>query len=161
VGVYRLWRDSGYAVGALLAGAIADAFGLVAATLAVAALNLLSGLEVTLRMRETLGRAVAPAAPGCIEPEQLRAAGNVVVVDVRSPEEFAAGHVQGALNIPLEELAQRAGTLPRAAAIVTACGKGGGRSDAAAALLRGLGFESVRPLCGGTQAWLQLQERSA
>lgn len=56
VGVYRLWRDSGYAVGALVAGAIADGFGLVAATLAVAVLNLGSGLEVALRMRETLRR---------------------------------------------------------------------------------------------------------
>lgn len=54
VGVYRLWRDSGYAIGALLAGVVADRFGLVAATLAVAALNLLSGAEVALRMRETL-----------------------------------------------------------------------------------------------------------
>jgi MFS family permease len=64
VGVYRLWRDCGYAVGALLAGAVADSFGLAAATLAVAGLNLASGLEVALRMRETLGRPGKPAAPG-------------------------------------------------------------------------------------------------
>lgn len=56
VGVYRLWRDSGYALGAILAGVIADSFGLVAATLAVAALNLVSGLEVALRLREPLRR---------------------------------------------------------------------------------------------------------
>lgn len=56
VGVYRLWRDSGYAVGALLAGAIADGFGLVAATLVVAALNLASGAEVAWRLRETRRR---------------------------------------------------------------------------------------------------------
>jgi MFS family permease len=49
VGVYRLWRDMGYAVGALLAGAVADAFGLSAAMLTIA-----SGLIVVLRMRETL-----------------------------------------------------------------------------------------------------------
>ncbi|MDH5491280.1 MAG: MFS transporter [Myxococcales bacterium] len=54
VGVYRLWRDMGYALGALLAGAVADAFGLVAATLTIAALTFASGLLVALRMRETL-----------------------------------------------------------------------------------------------------------
>ena len=63
VGVYRLWRDSGYAVGAVLAGVIADSFGLVAATLSVAALNLGSGLEVALRLRETLGRPTRAPAP--------------------------------------------------------------------------------------------------
>ena len=57
VGVYRLWRDMGYAAGALLAGATADAFGLTAATLTVAALTLASGLVVAIRMRETLQRA--------------------------------------------------------------------------------------------------------
>jgi MFS family permease len=54
VGVYRLWRDMGYAVGALLAGAVADAFGLTAAMLTIAALTFTSGLVVSLRMRETL-----------------------------------------------------------------------------------------------------------
>lgn len=53
VGVYRLWRDLGYAAGAVLAGVIADAFGLAAAALAVAGLTLASGLVVALRMEET------------------------------------------------------------------------------------------------------------
>lgn len=56
VGVYRLWRDMGYAVGALLAGLVADAFGLPAATLTIAALTFASGLVVAVRMRETLRR---------------------------------------------------------------------------------------------------------
>jgi MFS family permease len=59
VGVYRLWRDLGYAVGALLAGITADAFGLPAAMWVVAALTFVSGLVVALRMTETLHRAVA------------------------------------------------------------------------------------------------------
>lgn len=54
VGIYRLWRDMGYAVGALLAGAVADAFGLSAATFTIAALTFISGVVVALRMRETL-----------------------------------------------------------------------------------------------------------
>ena len=53
VGVYRLWRDGGFAVGALLAGVIADAFGIPAAIWVVAALTAASGLIVAIRMYET------------------------------------------------------------------------------------------------------------
>jgi MFS family permease len=53
VGVYRLWRDSGFAVGALLAGLIADLANLRAAVWVVAALTAASGLVVAMRMYET------------------------------------------------------------------------------------------------------------
>jgi len=51
VGIYRLWRDGGFAVGALLSGIIADAYGIPAAVGTVAALTALSGIIVALRMR--------------------------------------------------------------------------------------------------------------
>ena len=54
VGVYRLWRDLGYAFGAVLSGVLADAFGLPAAIAAVAAVTFASGTLVAFRMRETL-----------------------------------------------------------------------------------------------------------
>ena len=53
VGVYRLWRDGGFVVGALLAGVLADAFGIRTATAVVAALTAASGLVVAARMYET------------------------------------------------------------------------------------------------------------
>jgi MFS family permease len=53
VGVYRLWRDGGFAVGALLAGVIADAASIEAAIWAVAALTAISGVVVVVRMYET------------------------------------------------------------------------------------------------------------
>jgi MFS family permease len=53
VGVYRLWRDLGYAIGAVVAGATADAMGLSAAMWLVAALTFASGMIVAGRMRET------------------------------------------------------------------------------------------------------------
>jgi MFS family permease len=53
VGVYRLWRDGGFAVGALLAGIVADALGVRAAVWTVAALTAASGLVVAARMYET------------------------------------------------------------------------------------------------------------
>jgi len=57
VGVYRFWRDLGYAIGALLAGLTADALGLPAAMWLIAAVTFLSGLVVAFRMSETLQRA--------------------------------------------------------------------------------------------------------
>ena len=54
VGVYRLWRDGGYAVGALLAGVLADLFGLTWAIAVVGALTFGSGVVVVRVMRETL-----------------------------------------------------------------------------------------------------------
>ncbi|MBO4205317.1 MFS transporter [Micromonospora echinofusca] len=53
VGVYRLWRDGGFAAGALLAGVLADLAGIRGATWAVAALTAASGLVVAARMYET------------------------------------------------------------------------------------------------------------
>ncbi len=54
VGVYRFWRDSGYAAGALLAGVLADRLGMPAAIAAVGGLTLLSGVVVAVRMPETV-----------------------------------------------------------------------------------------------------------
>jgi MFS family permease len=56
VGVYRLWRDLGYAIGALLAGIVADALGIRAAIWVVAAITLASGLLTAVRMTETLSK---------------------------------------------------------------------------------------------------------
>jgi len=56
VGVYRLWRDLGYALGAIIAGLVADFFGLSEAALVVAGMTFLSGLVVAIRMDETLRR---------------------------------------------------------------------------------------------------------
>jgi MFS family permease len=56
VGVYRLWRDLGYAAGAILAGVTADLFGVIPAIATVGILTAVSGLVVAVRMRETLPR---------------------------------------------------------------------------------------------------------
>lgn len=53
VGIYRLWRDAGFAVGALLAGIIADLISIEAAIYAVAALTAASGIVVIVRVYET------------------------------------------------------------------------------------------------------------
>jgi MFS family permease len=56
VGVYRLWRDSSYAVVAVLAGVVSDLFGFAPAIVAVGILTAISGFVVAVRMRETLPR---------------------------------------------------------------------------------------------------------
>jgi MFS family permease len=61
IGLYRLWRDSGYAVGALLAGAVADGLGMDWSIGVVAALTFASGLLVAVRMPETLRSGSSPA----------------------------------------------------------------------------------------------------
>src|SRR4029079_17204662 len=53
VGVYRLWRDGGFAIGALLAGILADLISIPAAIYAVAALTAMSGMVAAVRMYET------------------------------------------------------------------------------------------------------------
>jgi MFS family permease len=59
VGVYRLWRDGGFAIGALAAGVLADAFGIRTAIWVIAALTAASGLVVAARMYETHPRAAS------------------------------------------------------------------------------------------------------
>jgi MFS family permease len=59
VGIYRLWRDGGFAVGALLAGLVADGWGIRAAIWTVAALTAASGLLAAVRMGETMHRTPA------------------------------------------------------------------------------------------------------
>jgi rhodanese-related sulfurtransferase len=165
VGVYRLWRDLGYAIGAVLAGLLADALGLPAAMWVVAAITVASGMIVAVRMTETLNPSPpADAMSTCIEPADLARIGatrTLAIVDVRSPQEYSSGHVDGAINIPLDLLADRSSELPRNALVVTVCGKGGGRSERAATELRARGFEQVRSLCGGTVAWRHWTARGA
>jgi MFS family permease len=60
VGIYRLWRDGGFAAGALLSGLVADLYGIPAAVSVVAVLTALSGIVVAVRMR---GGDHRPAAP--------------------------------------------------------------------------------------------------
>jgi MFS family permease len=60
VGVYRFWRDIGFAVGAVLAGALADLYTITTAIVVVAAITAASGLDVAVRMRETINPERSP-----------------------------------------------------------------------------------------------------
>jgi rhodanese-related sulfurtransferase len=77
-----------------------------------------------------------------------------LVLDVRTREEFASGHIPGAVNIPHTELRERLGELraSKDEEIVVHCERGG-RAEAAEAVLREAGFAQVLDLSGHMQAW--------
>lgn len=87
---------------------------------------------------------------------QAQAMEQLIIIDVRNPEEYAALHIPGAINIPLPELEERSKELSKKNMIVTACGKGGGRSAQGAAILKQIGFNRANYLCGGTFGWFKL-----
>jgi rhodanese-related sulfurtransferase len=68
----------------------------------------------------------------------------LMVIDVRTPKEFETGHVPGAVNVPLDELAQKIGEMkiPKDTTIVTVC-EHGGRSSHAAVELRKMGYKTT------------------
>ena len=81
-------------------------------------------------------------------------AGDIQVIDVRSPPEFtdALGHIHGARLLPLPDLAARAGELDRERPVVTVC-RSGARSARAMLLLQKAGFSRVANLAGGMLRW--------
>ncbi|MDQ3811229.1 MAG: MBL fold metallo-hydrolase [Chloroflexota bacterium] len=88
----------------------------------------------------------AAGAPGWLRDSRA------VVVDVREPAEYAAGHIPGAMSVPQADLAQRLGELPRDRDVLVVC-QGGTRSLRAARFLKQVGFERVTNLNGGTSGW--------
>ena len=78
---------------------------------------------------------------------------SILVIDVRRPAEHAAGHIPGAVNLPVDQLAARLGELDVDRPVAVTCA-GGYRSSAAASILKRAGFTVAADLVGGTAAWL-------
>jgi rhodanese-related sulfurtransferase len=74
------------------------------------------------------------------------------LVDVRTREEFAAGHLPGALNIPVQELDRRMGELERQGTAVVLYCRSGNRSGRAARMLKSSGYSAVHDL-GAMSRW--------
>lgn len=74
-----------------------------------------------------------------------------MLIDVRTPEEFRAGHIPGAVNISLQSLPERMATLPKDQPLIVYC-RSGARSSNAAQMLTRAGFEQVSDL-GGIITW--------
>lgn len=89
-----------------------------------------------------------------LQVTQIINRGKSTVVDVRTAEEFAAGHLRDAKNIPLADLATRIGELEKSKgrSVVVVC-QTGARSDKAVRQLAAAGFDDVVSLDGGLTAW--------
>jgi len=87
--------------------------------------------------------------------EAILASGGVEIIDVRTPEEFAEGHLPGAdlIDISAPDFVPRIEALDRSATYFVYC-RSDNRSGQATALMADLGFESIYELEGGTVAWL-------
>lgn len=75
------------------------------------------------------------------------------LVDVRTPEEFASGHIPGAVNIPLNALAARLKDVPADQPVIVVCATGS-RSRSAASAFKRAGYAEVYNLQGGTMRWV-------
>lgn len=75
-----------------------------------------------------------------------------LLIDVRTPEEFTSGHIDGSVNIPVEEMQGRLDEIPGDAPIVVYC-RSGNRSATAARILTDAGYAPVYDL-GGIQDWV-------
>ena len=97
--------------------------------------------------------------PGLISPAQYVSAFEDAgvehfLLDVRMPEEFAGGHIEGAVNIPVQELDQHLSEIPTDQPVVLYC-RTGNRSAAAAGILKNAGYSQVYDIDGGIVAWGQ------
>lgn len=88
--------------------------------------------------------------------QKLQTPDKPLVIDVRLPEMFSESHVPGAINLPQEELAQRAAELPedRDAPIIMVCGIGK-FSKPTTLYLKSMGYRNVRSLKGGLSEWVR------
>jgi rhodanese-related sulfurtransferase len=89
-----------------------------------------------------------------LQVTQLLNRGKTTIIDVRTPQEFAVGHLRDAKNIPLADLAARIGELEKSKsrAVVVVC-QSGARADKAVRQLAAAGFNDVVSLDGGLTAW--------
>jgi len=121
--------------------------------LLIAAVVVVMGVPV-LRARLANLPHVAPAAL----QERLAQGEDMLVLDVRTPEEFAGGHIQGAVNVPVDRMPETLAGLKagfgehRNEPVVVVCQRGP-RAVRAAAMLKGAGLTNVALLSGGMNAW--------
>jgi rhodanese-related sulfurtransferase len=86
------------------------------------------------------------------EIDAAEVSGDAFLLDVREPDEWAAGHPPGAYHLPMMEIPARTGEVPTDRDVVVLC-RVGARSAQVVAFLRHRGWENVRNLDGGLQAW--------
>ena len=138
-----------------LAGAAA-----LALTIGLSGCSSDSGSMETAQAAEVQGPSTpvkAPAAPvrvGVAEFADVVAAPGVTIVDVRTPEEFAEGHIEGAINIPVEypDFIDQVSQLDPSGTYAVYC-RSGNRSQPAVAGMASVGINGIYELESGTVGW--------
>jgi molybdopterin/thiamine biosynthesis adenylyltransferase/rhodanese-related sulfurtransferase len=95
-----------------------------------------------------------PATTHDVTPAELTHMRDALLIDVREPHEWNAGHIEGARHIPLRQLPHNLESIPRDQDVILYCHVGS-RSAMALEMLRGAGFQRARHLKGGYAAWLR------
>jgi rhodanese-related sulfurtransferase len=119
---------------------------------AVAAVVLLGAVAGVLLVQDPAPVSALPREVSVEEAYELRGS-DAFILDVRTPEEWEAGHIPGATLIPLDELESRLAEVPRGEEIVVIC-RSGNRSAAARDILLQAGFEAVTSVAGGFNQWM-------
>jgi rhodanese-related sulfurtransferase len=122
----------------------------------VAAALIALGLAAVVLLNSGRPAAEGSAAAQLITPqgyqEQFVNAGAAhALIDVRTPQEFASGHIAGAVNIPVDQLASRLSEIPAGQPVVVYC-RSGNRSAQASQILARAGYSSIYDL-GGIIGW--------
>ena len=127
-------------------------FALLVAIVALSLLAACGGQETAAPVVEEIDLTTLGDSVDVATVNALRDNAGVFLIDVREPDEYAAGHIPGITLIPMGEVAGRLAELPRDKEIIVTC-RTGNRSGQVADLLREQGFTNVHNMSGGIVAW--------
>ena len=112
----------------------------------------LGAMLTTAALAEDLGPSQAPSITAGALQAQRESGDAPVVIDVRTPDEYATGHIPGAINIPFEQVARRISEIDGPQGVALYCMVGPRARKGETALLAA-GYEKVFHLEGGLAAW--------
>jgi rhodanese-related sulfurtransferase len=144
---FRFWRDMGYAIGALLTVLLLTQWSISGVWIFTAILTAFAGL--------LLWKNWSPSDHPCVDWEAAEpeiTAHAALLIDVRSPQEFAAYHHPSAIHLPPDRITPTALQQLGAVRLYTICQAGGGRSAQAAQDIQRMGHPHVAAVCGGVNA---------
>jgi len=135
-------------------------FGAFAATMLVAAASIADQAGGPAPGQAASASAAAASAslplisPQALLERQAKRDPSLFVLDVRTPQEYAAGHVPGAVNVPYDQVASHLAEIPKDKDVVLYC-RSGRRTGLAAEVLEANGYTKLGHLQGDMEAWLK------